>query len=132
MSSPLDNLAGPDGALRKERPDAAEFAALVRSGTVRLEDASSKELSIESRFDLAYNAAHSLSLAALRHAGYRAKNRYVVFQTLPHTLGLGQTYGASWTNATSSGIRVNTKASFTWTSALSTISSWRRRPSQPR
>lgn len=45
---------------------------------------------MESRFDLAYNAAHALSLAALRHAGYRPnRQRYVVFQTLEHTLGLG-------------------------------------------
>ena len=44
---------------------------------------------MESRFDLAYNAAHALSLAALRRAGYRSANRYMVFQALPHTLGLG-------------------------------------------
>ena len=44
---------------------------------------------MESRFDLAYNAAHALSLAALRRAGYRSANRYIVFQLLPHTLGLG-------------------------------------------
>lgn len=44
---------------------------------------------MESRFDLAYNAAHALCLAALRHAGYRSAKRYIVFQTLPHTLGLG-------------------------------------------
>jgi hypothetical protein len=25
----------------------------------------------------------------LRHSGYRATNRYIVFQTLPHTLGVG-------------------------------------------
>ena len=30
-----------------------------------------------------------LSLAALRRAGYRPSNRYLVFQVLPHTLGLG-------------------------------------------
>jgi hypothetical protein len=41
-----------------------------------------------SRFDLAYNAAHALALAALRAKGYRSDNRYVVFQALPHTLGL--------------------------------------------
>ncbi|CAM5204787.1 hypothetical protein CDEF62S_03349 [Castellaniella defragrans] len=46
-------------------------------------------LSVESRFDLAYNAAHALCLAALRWQGYRAANRYVVFQLLPETLGLG-------------------------------------------
>jgi hypothetical protein len=43
----------------------------------------------ESRFDLAYNAAHALYLAALRWHGYRSGNRYIVFQLLPHTLGLG-------------------------------------------
>jgi hypothetical protein len=37
---------------------------------------------------LAYNAAHALALAALRRMGYRATNRYLVFQALPHTLGL--------------------------------------------
>ncbi len=28
-------------------------------------------------------------MAALRGKGYRASNRYIVFQALPHTLGLG-------------------------------------------
>ena len=46
-------------------------------------------LSLAGRFDLAYNAAHALSLAALRWHGYRPSNRYIVFQLLPHTLGLG-------------------------------------------
>ena len=44
---------------------------------------------MESRFDLGYNAAHALCLAALRWHGYRSSNRYIVFQLLPHTLGLG-------------------------------------------
>jgi hypothetical protein len=44
---------------------------------------------LASRFDLAYNAAHALCLAALRRAGYRSSKRYVAFQVLPHTLGLG-------------------------------------------
>jgi hypothetical protein len=46
------------------------------------------KLALDSRFDLAYNAAHALASVALRRAGYRAEHRYVVFQTLPHTLGL--------------------------------------------
>lgn len=66
-----------------------EYSSLVRSGRVRLADARRAVNSLESRFDLAYNAAHSLCLAALRRHGYRAENRYVVFQVLPHTLGLG-------------------------------------------
>jgi hypothetical protein len=34
------------------------------------------------------NAAHALSLAALRWHGYRSENRYLVFQCLEHTIGL--------------------------------------------
>jgi hypothetical protein len=44
--------------------------------------------SYASRFDLAYNVAHALVLAALRQAGYRSDNRYLVFQTLSHTIGM--------------------------------------------
>ena len=89
MSSPLDALCGPSGPLKPEPPDAQEFGGLVHSGEARLLDAERVENSLEGRFDLAYNAAHALSLAALRHAGYRSAKRYVVFQVLPHTLGLG-------------------------------------------
>lgn len=89
MSSPLDRLAGPGRALTVEAPDAKEFAGLVRSARLRLKDAENVSNSIEGRFDLAYNAAHALCLAALRHHGFRPGNRYIVFQVLPHTLGLG-------------------------------------------
>lgn len=89
MSSPLENLAGAGKPLVAEAADAAEVAGLLRSGRVRLTDASNASLSLESRFDLAYNAAHALCLAALRLQGYRARHRYIVFQVLPHTLGLG-------------------------------------------
>lgn len=89
MSEALDNLCGPGKHLQAEAPDAQEFAGLVRSGMARLNDARNTSLALESRFDLAYNAAHSLSLAELRRLGYRASNRYIVFQVLPHTLGLG-------------------------------------------
>jgi hypothetical protein len=89
MASPLENLSGPGKALAAELPDAKEFAGLKRSGLVRVKDAENAADSLESRFDLAYNAAHALSLAALRWHGYRASKRYIVFQVLPHTLGLG-------------------------------------------
>lgn len=89
MTSPLENLCGPDGPLRKEASDPVEQTGLERSGAVRLVDAKNDANSLESRFDLAYNAAHALCLAALRRLGYRASNRYIVFQVLPHTLGLG-------------------------------------------
>ena len=89
MASALDNLAGPGKALRAELPDEAEISGLIRSGRARLKDALNRQLALESRFDLAYNAAHALCLAALRRKGWRAANRYIVFQVLPHTLGLG-------------------------------------------
>jgi hypothetical protein len=89
VPSPLENLSGPGQPLRREAPDAKELANLRRSGLRRLADAENSANAPESRFDLAYNAAHALCLAALRYAGYRATNRYVVFQVLPHTLGLG-------------------------------------------
>src|SRR5438876_2387792 len=69
-------------------PDAKEFAALRRSGLTRLADASKKR-TLWRVDSTAYNAAHSLRLAALRHAGFRPTNRYIVFQVLPHTLGVG-------------------------------------------
>ena len=84
----LDNLVRA-GQLKAEPPAQSEIDGLVRSGHVRLLDAGKASLNIESRFDLAYNAAHALCLAALRRMGYRASNRYIVFQVLPHTLGLG-------------------------------------------
>ena len=89
MSSPLENLAGTGGSLVAEAPNEPEIAGLLRSGRVRLSDAGGPALSLESRFDLAYNAAHALCLAALRRRGYRARHRCIVFQVLPHTLGLG-------------------------------------------
>jgi hypothetical protein len=89
MPGALENLSGPGKALRAEAPDASETQGLLRTGLARLKDAGNPALALESRFDLAYNAAHALSLAALRVTGYRASNRYIVFQVLPHTLALG-------------------------------------------
>jgi hypothetical protein len=85
-SAALANLAK-IGKLKVEPPDARERAGLLRSATVRLQDARQANLSLESRFDLAYNAAHAAALSALRMHGYRSENRYLVFQCLEHTLG---------------------------------------------
>ena len=89
MTSPLDALSGPGKALKREPPDKEEFEGLRRSASARLADAQNGQNSLEGRFDLAYNSAHGFCLAALRWHGYRAGNRYIVFQTLPHTLELG-------------------------------------------
>ena len=89
MPQALDKLCGPGKPLKAEAPDVSEIAGLLRTGVARLNDARNVTLAMESRFDLAYNAAHALCLAALRRSGYRSGNRYIVFQVLPHTLGLG-------------------------------------------
>jgi len=85
--TPFDNLVK-IGQLKIETPVQHEIDGLIQSGLARLKDAENPSLALESRFDLAYNAAHALSLAALRWHGYRSENRYLVFQTLTHTLKL--------------------------------------------
>jgi len=87
ISAELENLVRV-GQLKREPTSPEEVTGLRRSGEARLTDATNEGLSLDSRFDLAYNAAHALSLAALRLAGYRSENRYIVFQTLAHTLGV--------------------------------------------
>lgn len=89
MTSALERLAGPGKSLSAEPPDAREFEGLKRAGLARLKDAGNRQNSLEGRFDLAYNAAHALCLAALRYRGFRGANRFIVFQVLPHTLELG-------------------------------------------
>jgi hypothetical protein len=76
--------------IRKLKPEASsrrEFDGLLRSAEARGADAKNTSLSVESRFTLAYDASHSLALAALRAHGYRSEDRYLVFQSLTHTLG---------------------------------------------
>src|SRR5262245_1267409 len=86
-STELDRLVAA-GTLSREPATAGEVEGLLRSGEARLADAATETLALESRFDLAYNAAHALALAGLRRLGYRPRNRYVVFQTLTHTLSV--------------------------------------------
>ena len=87
MSTELANLLR-IGKIKAEPPHARELAGLLASGERRLMDAQRVDLAFDSRFDLAYNAAHALALYAMRRLGYRSDNRYLVFQALPHTLGL--------------------------------------------
>lgn len=91
-SNELENLVK-IGKLKRENPSKSEIDGLRQSAEKRLHDANDGQLSLESRFDLAYNAAHAFSLAALRQKGYRSENRYIVFQLLPTTLGIAN---ATW------------------------------------
>ncbi len=83
----LENLVK-TGGLKTEVPAQADINGLIALGERRFKDAKNQDNAFESRFDLAYNVAHAFSLAALRWHGYRSENRYLVFQTLAHTLNL--------------------------------------------
>ena len=89
-SKKLENLVRV-GKLKVESPDQAEFEGMVNSAARRLQDAALEQLSDDSRFSLAYGAAHALALAAMRWHGYRSENRYLVFQCLEQTVGLDST-----------------------------------------
>ena len=90
MPSDRSNLENLERArqLNAEPPDKRELANLLQAAERHLRDARRSELSTESRFSLAYNAAHSLALAALRAAGYRPSSsghRRIIFQVLEIT-----------------------------------------------
>jgi len=83
----LDNLVR-IRQLRVGDATESEIRNLIERGLKKLRDSKRVELDPESQFDLVYNAAHALSLAALRFAGYRSENRYTVFQCTQHTIDL--------------------------------------------
>jgi hypothetical protein len=83
----LNNLA----KIKKIKPEEfneAEYQSYLDAAKNRLSDARRKDLSSNSRFDLAYGAAHSYARAALRYCGYRSDDRYILFQVLEHTVGM--------------------------------------------
>jgi len=83
---PLQNLVKIQ-SLKPEPPDQGELDGLVRAAERKLRDAENMTVSADSRFILAYDASHSLALAALRWHGFRPdKKRYIVFETLVHTV----------------------------------------------
>jgi hypothetical protein len=87
MSLPaLDNLVRA-GQLKAERRNDSEVRRMLAMARTRLDDAGQTVISDEGRFTSVYNAAHAAALAALRWHGYRSESRYMVFQSLTHTLG---------------------------------------------
>jgi len=94
MASSSDNLGNLErtGLLRAEAPAKQEMQGYLAHATVYLKDAGNRQNSALTRFGIAYSAAFSLALAALRAHGFRpAKgtpgHRAIVFQALPHTVG---------------------------------------------
>lgn len=84
-SEALSNLAR-IGKIKAEPMNRAEIDRMLAMARKRLEDAAFLQISEEGRFTSAYNAIHTAALAALRWHGYRSENRYIVFQSLGHTL----------------------------------------------
>ena len=82
----LENLAK-IGQLKKEPASALDVSRLLAMAHKHLDDARRESNSIEGRFISAYSVGHAAGLAALRWHGYRSENRYLVFQTLQHTVG---------------------------------------------
>ncbi|MDR0780280.1 MAG: hypothetical protein LBF16_06245 [Pseudomonadales bacterium] len=74
--------------LKAEPPDAREIGYMINAAVRKLQDSCNSGVSFDGRFELAYSAAHSLALAALRLHGYRSDQRYIVFQCLAHTVGI--------------------------------------------
>jgi hypothetical protein len=79
--------------LKPEPHDEAEFQGMIESARRRLKDIDVEGISRDGRFLFAYNASHTLALAALRWHGYRSTNRAIVFQCLPHTVNFS---AADW------------------------------------
>jgi hypothetical protein len=87
----LENLVK-IGKLKVDPSTDDEVMGLIQRGLVKIEDYKHPDLSIETRFDIIYGAAHALCLAALKSAGYRSESRYIVFQCAQHTIGLEPEY----------------------------------------
>ena len=82
----LDNLVK-IRQLAAEPRNENETRRLLRMAQTHLADAQLSSVSLEGRYLSAYAAGHAAGLAVLRHHGYRSENRYIVFQSLTHTLG---------------------------------------------
>ena len=80
------------GSVVAEPTSPAEIQRLLTLADASLSGAETKSLAVEPRFQLAYGAAHHLALAALRANDYRTASReghrMLVFQVLPHSVGL--------------------------------------------
>ena len=81
----LGNLAK-IGKIKAEPMNRTEIDRMLMMARKRLADSSYSQVSQEGRFTSVYNAIHGAALVALRWHGYRSESRYVVFQSLGHTL----------------------------------------------
>jgi hypothetical protein len=84
----LDNLVG--RGLQREPASPEEIKRFCTKITTKLADAEVLSLSLDSRFDLAYEALFQIGLAALRANGFRPDSRgghhVIALQTLDTTI----------------------------------------------
>lgn len=88
----LENLAS-IGRLKPHSADRVEIQRLLAAASVSLKDAERKEVSVSSRFDMAYKSITQSALAVLLANGYRPStsepgHHQTILQTLPKTMGL--------------------------------------------
>jgi hypothetical protein len=80
-----------NGWLREHKTSAREIAAIMALVERDLEDAAKKEISMDWRYNIAYNAGLELSTVVLYSAGYRAgrgeSKHFRIIQALPLILG---------------------------------------------
>ena len=86
----LDNLVG--RGLEREPTDRDEIARLLARADRKLEDSAHVVISLDSRFDIAYEALLQISLAALRANGLRVTaergHQALAVQSLVKSIGL--------------------------------------------
>ena len=89
----LDNLIG--RGLEKAESDGEELARYLGRVRRKLEDSRQKNISLDSRFDVAFEALLQIALAALRANGYRttsgAGHQQLAIQALPKSIGVSAT-----------------------------------------
>jgi hypothetical protein len=88
----LDNLVG--RGLEREPTDRVEIGRLLSKIERRLADSRSSTISLDSRFDLAWEAVLQIALTALRASGFRttsqAGHQALAIQTLDRTIGVAK------------------------------------------
>lgn len=86
----LDNLVG--RGLEKADTDKGEISRYLAKIRRKLDDSKKRSISLDSRFDIAFEALLQIALAALRANGYRttseAGHQQLAIQLLPKSLGI--------------------------------------------
>jgi hypothetical protein len=88
----LDNLVG--RGLEKAQADREELTRFLDRIRRKLADSRQTNISLDSRFDVAFEALLQIALAALRANGYRTTSgvghQQMAIQALPRTIGIPQ------------------------------------------